>query len=68
MTSSANSFLWQEVRDQADYDFRWATDTANRKLQAMIAAASSEGDAAKNWSANFNNAATTIDNIFGTGG
>ena len=68
MTSSANSFLWQELRDQADYDFRWATDSANRKLQAMIAAASSEGDAAKNWSANFNNAATTIDNIFGTGG
>ena len=34
----------------------------------MIGAASSEGDAAKNWAANFNNAATTIDNIFGTGG
>jgi hypothetical protein len=65
LTSSALSFLWQELRDQADYDFKWATDTANRKLNAMIAAASSEGDAAKNWSANFERASTTVDRIFG---
>ena len=65
MTSAAQSFLWQELRDQADYDFKWATDTANRKLNAMIAAASSEGDAAKNWSSNFERASTTVDRIFG---
>jgi len=67
LSSQAQAFLWQELRDQADYDFRWATDTANRKTQAMIAAASSEGDAAKNWSSNFNNASATVDRIFGTG-
>ena len=67
LSSQAQSFLWQELRDQADYDFRWATDTANRKTQAMIAAASSEGDAAKNWSSNFNNVSATVDRIFGTG-
>ena len=67
LSSQAQAFLWQELRDQADYDFRWATDTANRKTQAMIAAASSEGDAAKNWSSNFNNVSTTVDRIFGTG-
>ena len=65
LTSSAQSFLWQELRDQADYDFRFAENDANRKLQAMIAAASSEGDAAKNWSTNFKNASSTIDKIFG---
>ena len=65
LTSSALSFLWQELRDQADYDFKWATDTANRKLNAMIAAASSEGDAAKNWSTNFDRASSTVDRIFG---
>ena len=65
LTSSALSFLWQELRDQADYDFRFAENDANRKLQAMIAAASSEGDAAKNWSSNFTNASNTIDRIFG---
>jgi len=31
----------------------------------MIAAASSEGDAAKNWSTNFTNASSTVDRIFG---
>ena len=66
LTSSAQSFLWQELRDQADYDFRFAENSANRKLQAMIAAASSEGDAAKNWSNNFSSASSTIDRIFGT--
>jgi len=67
LSSQAQAFLWQELRDQADYDFRWATDSANRKLNAMIAAASSEGDAAKNWSSNFQNASSTIERIFGTG-
>jgi len=66
LTSAAQSFLWQELRDQADYDFRFAENSANRKLQAMIAAASSEGDAAKNWSNNFSSASSTIDRIFGT--
>ena len=33
----------------------------------MIAAAGSEGDAAKNWLTNFNNASSTIDRIFGQG-
>jgi hypothetical protein len=34
-SAAAQSFLWQELRDQADYDFRWATDSASRKTQAM---------------------------------
>lgn len=67
LTQAAQSFLWQELRDQADYDFRWATDTANRKVQAMMSAATAEGDAAKNWSATFSSASGTIDRLFGTG-
>jgi len=66
LTQAAQSFLWQELRDQADYDFRWATDTANRKVQAMMSAASAEGDASKNWSANFSSASSTIDRLFGS--
>jgi len=65
LTTSAQSFLWQELRDQADYDFRWATDSATRKTNAMIAAASAEGDAAKTWSTNFNKASGVLDKIFG---
>ena len=67
LSSQAQSFLWQELRDQADYDFRWANDTATRKTNAMIASASAEGDVAKNWSTNFNNISTTIDRLFGGG-
>ena len=67
LSSTAQSFLWQELRDQADYDFRWATDSANRKVQAMIASASAEGDVARNWTTNFNSVATVVDNIFGGG-
>jgi len=65
MTSQAQAFLWQELRDQADYNFRWANDTATRKVQAMIAAAGAEGDVAKNWSTNFNNISSTVDRLFG---
>jgi len=66
LTQAAQSFLWQELRDQADYDFRWATDTANRKVQAMMSAASAEGDASKNWGSNFSSASSTIDRLFGS--
>jgi hypothetical protein len=67
ISSQAQAFLWQELRDQADYDFKFADNTATRKVQAMIAAASSEGDAAINWNDNFNNVANTVDLIFGSG-
>jgi len=65
LTSAAQSFLWQELRDQADYDFRFANDSASRKTQAAIAAAQAEGDAAKNWNTNFNNIANSVSSIFG---
>jgi len=68
LTTQAQSFLWQELRDQADYNFRWANDTATRKVQAMIAAAGAEGDVAKNWQSNFENISGTIDKLFGLGG
>ena len=68
LSQSALSFLWQELRDQADYDFKWANNNADRKMQAMVAAASAEGDAAANWSTNYENAAKVVDSIFGAGG
>ena len=65
LSSQAQAFLWQELRDQADYDFKWAVSSADRKVNAMIAAASTEGEAAKNWSTNFNNVSSTLDRLFG---
>ena len=64
LSTQAQAFLWQELRDQADYDFKFADNTANRKVQAMIAAASTEKDIAKNWTTYFNSISTTVDRIF----
>ena len=64
LSTQAQAFLWQELRDQADYDFKFADNTANRKVQAMIAAASTEKDIAKNWTTYFDSISTTVDRIF----
>jgi hypothetical protein len=65
LSSGALSFLWQELRDQADMDFKYADNSANRKVQAMIAAASAEGDAAKNWQRNYQSISNIMDKIWG---
>ena len=64
LSTQAQAFLWQELRDQADYDFKFADNTATRKVQAMVSAAGTEGDIAKNWSTNFTNIQSTVDRIF----
>ena len=64
LSTQAQAFLWQELRDQADYDFKFADNTATRKVQAMVSAAGTEGDIAKNWSTNFTNIQGTVDRIF----
>ena len=64
LSKEAQAFLWQELRDQADYDFKFANSTADRKMNAMVAAASTEGDIARNWSTNFQNIQGTVDLIF----
>jgi len=46
-------------------DFKYADNSANRKVQAMIAAASAEGDAAKNWQRNYENISKVMDKIWG---
>ena len=45
-------------------DFKFADNEATRKVQAMIAAASNDGDAAANWSSNFSSVSTVIDNLW----
>jgi len=64
LSTQAQAFLWQELRDQADYDFKFADNTATRKVQAMVSAAGTEGDIARNWSTNFANIQGTVDRIF----
>ena len=45
MNSQALAFLWQELRDQADFDFRAVENEENRKAQIVATALANEGKA-----------------------
>ena len=36
LSSQAHAFLWQELRDQADFDFRAVENEENRKAQIVV--------------------------------
>ena len=38
LTASANNFLWQELRDEADHDFKRWDNEQQRKASLLIAA------------------------------
>ena len=42
MTQTAQTFLWQELRDQADYDFRNSENEKNRIAQLVNTALASD--------------------------
>jgi len=54
LTASAQNFLWQEVRDEADFIFRRWDNDQQRKASLMIAALGNESGTAKDtsWSTN----------------
>jgi hypothetical protein len=68
LSSQAQAFLWQELRDQADYDFKWADSEASRKTQLLYAAIGNESESAKNWSTNLQSITNIIDDLFGGSG
>ena len=43
MSSQSLAFLWQELRDQADFDFRAVENEENRKAQIVATAIANEG-------------------------
>ncbi len=49
MSSQAMSFLWQELRDQADFDFRGYENEENRKAQIIATAMANEGEAGEKY-------------------
>ena len=57
--------MWQELRDQADYDFKWADNEAMREAQAVVAAIGNEAGAAENWSSSVDSIKNIIDGLFG---
>jgi len=63
MTSQAQSFLWQELRDQADFAFRASEGEENRKAQLYATALANESDSAKNWDSTLKSVGTLINAI-----
>ena len=49
LSSQSMSFLWQELRDQADFDFRSFENEENRKAQIIATAIANEGKAGEKY-------------------
>ena len=49
MSVQSQSFLWQELRDQADFDFRSFENEENRKAQIISTAMANEGKAGEKY-------------------
>jgi hypothetical protein len=47
MSMQSQSFLWQELRDQADFDFRAGENEQNRQAQIISTAMANEGESGK---------------------
>jgi hypothetical protein len=54
------SFLWQELRDQADFDFRSYENEENRKAQIIATAMANEGEAGERYDDYLNGLLTTV--------
>jgi hypothetical protein len=49
MSSQNQAFLWQELRDQADFDFRAFENNENRAAQILATAIANEGKAGERY-------------------
>ena len=49
LSTQAQAFLWQELRDQADFDFRAVENEENRKAQIIATALANEGEACEKY-------------------
>ena len=50
LNSQALSFLWQELRDQADFDFRRVENEENRRVSIITTALANESESAETYS------------------
>jgi hypothetical protein len=60
LSTQAMSFLWQELRDQADFDFRSYENEENRKAQIISTAMANEGEAGERYDDYLNGLLTTV--------
>ena len=67
MTMQSQSFLWQELRDQADFDFRAFENEENRKAQIISTAMANEGKSGEKYDDYLSGMLNTLTNSY-TGG
>ena len=67
MSSQSMSFMWQELRDQADFDFRAAENEENRKAQIIATAIANEGDPGKTYGTYLTSLISSLSNSFTAG-
>jgi hypothetical protein len=60
MSSQAQAFLWQEMRDQADFNFRAAEGKENRETQLYATALANETSTAENFNSSISAVAKLI--------
>lgn len=68
LSSQSMSFLWQELRDQADFDFRAAENEENRAAQILATAIANEGKAGENYDDSTLALISQLARSFGIGG
>ena len=67
LSSQSMAFLWQELRDQADFDFRAFENEENRKAQIVATAIANEGKAGEKYDDYLTNLVSSLSNSFKSG-
>jgi len=67
LSMQSQSFLWQELRDQADFDFRAYENEENRKAQIISTALANEGKAGEKYDDFLTGLLGTVSNSFNAG-
>jgi len=66
LNNQALSFLWQELRDQATFNFQRYENEENRKAELYAQAIANEGQSAGDWEKNISSVGTLIASMFQT--
>jgi hypothetical protein len=64
LSNQALNSLWMELRDQAEFNFKWQDNEATRKAQLLATAIANEGEVANNWTDNLEDVTDVIDDFF----
>jgi hypothetical protein len=67
LSSQSMSFLWQELRDQADFDFRAFENQENRNAQILATAIANEGKAGERYDDYLTNLISSLQSSYKSG-